>query len=166
MMLAMNGISAVILIVATFATGEAVGLVQFVARHTEVIGHIALLSLAGAVGQIFIFYMVSHFGPLPVSIVTTTRKFFTVMFSVIFFKNALQPHQWVGTALVFGGLFGDVFCNKKPPRHDAEQVATNGTELKEKSAPLAPAESPYSDDEDTKAGNNHAATEQKLLEKV
>ena len=36
---------------------------------------------------------VSEFGPLPCSIVTTTRKFFTVLASVIMFGNALLTHQ-------------------------------------------------------------------------
>ena len=47
---------------------------------------------------------VSEFGPLPCSIVTTTRKFFTVLGSVIFFGNSLLPHQWCGAVLVFTGV--------------------------------------------------------------
>ena len=47
--------------------------------------------------------MVSEFGPLPCSIVTTTRKFFTVLGSVIFFGNELSKRQWIGTSLVFSG---------------------------------------------------------------
>lgn len=43
-------------------------------------------SLASALGQFFIFIMVTDFGPLPCSIVTTTRKFFTILASVIFFQ--------------------------------------------------------------------------------
>lgn len=115
MMLAMNGMSAVILIISAFATGEAFRFIEFVSQHTEVIQHLFLMACAGGLGQIFIFYMVSTFGALPCSIVTTTRKFFTVMFSVIFFANPLQPHQWVGTIIVFGALFGDMFLNKKKP---------------------------------------------------
>lgn len=120
MMLAMNGIGASILIFAALVTGEAFAFVSFVSRHPEVMQHLSLLAVAGGIGQVFIFYMVSVFGPLPCSIVTTTRKFFTVMFSVIFFANPLQLHQWIGTVLVFGGLFGDIFLNKKKPQPAAE----------------------------------------------
>ena len=47
---------------------------------------------------------VSEFGPLPCSIITTTRKFFTVLGSVILFGNSLLPHQWCGAVLVFTGV--------------------------------------------------------------
>lgn len=147
MMLAMNGISAVILIIASFATGEAPGFLAFVTRHPEVIQHLALMALAGGLGQVCIFYMVSHFGPLPCSIVTTTRKFFTVMFSVIFFKNPLQIHQWVGTVFVFGGLFGDMFFNKKSPREEVQAVPTTDPDEKQNNVPLATPDSPFTDDE-------------------
>ena len=48
---------------------------------------------------------VSDFGPLPCSIITTTRKFFTVLASVVIFGNALSQRQWVGAAFVFAGAF-------------------------------------------------------------
>lgn len=43
MMLAMNGISATILIVASFATGEATDFLGFVTRHPEVMQHLGLM---------------------------------------------------------------------------------------------------------------------------
>lgn len=113
MMLAMNGISAAILIVALIATGEATDFFAFVTRHPEVLQHLALFAVAGGLGQCCIFYMVSVFGPLPCSIVTTTRKFFTVMFSVIFFNNLLQIHQWFAAFIVFGALFADMYFSNK-----------------------------------------------------
>ena len=39
--------------------------------------------------QYFIFMCVSDFGPLPCSIITTTRKFFTVLV-----KNTCGPNRW------------------------------------------------------------------------
>lgn len=54
--------------------------------------------------QVFIFITVTSFGPLPCSIVTTTRKFFTILASVIIFANPINSRQWLGTVLVFLGL--------------------------------------------------------------
>lgn len=48
---------------------------------------------------------VVYFGPLTCSIITTTRKFFTILASVILFANPISPLQWVGTVLVFLGEF-------------------------------------------------------------
>lgn len=53
--------------------------------------------------QTFIFMTVVYFGPLTCSIVTTTRKFFTILGSVILFGNVMSMMQWVGTVLVFLG---------------------------------------------------------------
>ena len=57
---------------------------------------------------------VTEFGPLPCSIITTTRKFFTVLGSVLFFGNTLGSRQWVGTALVFSGKFFIAFMYLVP----------------------------------------------------
>lgn len=48
---------------------------------------------------------VVYFGPLTCSIITTTRKFFTILASVVLFANPISPMQWVGTVLVFLGEF-------------------------------------------------------------
>ncbi|PZQ46207.1 MAG: hypothetical protein DI551_05505 [Micavibrio aeruginosavorus] len=59
-----------------------------------------------------IFLQVSGYGPLACSVVTTTRKFFTVLCSVLFFGNPLSSRQWLGTLLVFSGLFADAAFGK------------------------------------------------------
>ena len=75
--------------------------------------------------QMFIFLTVANFGPLPCSIITTTRKFFTVLFSVIFFGNALSDRQWLGTGLVFVGLALDSFYGKKSQKTKADKWGHN-----------------------------------------
>ena len=61
-----------------------------------------IYSLASAVGQNFIYYMITQFGPLELTAVTTVRKIFTTLYSV--FRNPsnrLTELQWVGCGLVF-----------------------------------------------------------------
>lgn len=62
---------------------------------------------------------VSEFGPLVVSVVTTTRKFFTVLASVVLFGNVLTSRQWIGAIAVFTGLFLDAFFAKAAPKKQA-----------------------------------------------
>jgi len=131
MMLAMNYWSTIILGVTLVVTGEGKEFLSFSFKYPELYGHIATLALAGAIGQLFIFMMVSSFGPLPCSIVTTTRKFFSVLFSVIFFGNSLAGRQWLGTILVFAGLFADMLVGKKPSggdkkKDEAKRLIPNG----------------------------------------
>jgi len=113
MMKAMNLWSIGYLSVALLVTGEGVQFIQFIQRHPAVIWELASFSVASALGQFFIFVTVSDFGPLPCSIITTTRKFFTVLASVILFGNSLVTRQWIGTIFVFLGIFLDGLYGKQ-----------------------------------------------------
>jgi len=115
MMMAMNLWSLAYLALGLVATGEGLQFLQFIQRHPAVLWELASFSVASALGQFFIFMCVSDFGPLPCSIITTTRKFFTVLASVIFFGNSLVGRQWLGTLLVFAGIFLDGLYGKQAP---------------------------------------------------
>lgn len=127
MMLNMNAWSTAILAVAVLLTGELFEFIAFASRYPNVILQLALLAVTGALGQLFIFIMVASFGPLACSVVTTTRKFFTVLFSVIFFGNALSSRQWFGAFLVFLGLFADAAFGKGAPKktEKSEKLLSN-----------------------------------------
>lgn len=126
MMLAMNGWSSVIVGFALLATGEGKDFISFAIKYPNMLTHLSLLALTGALGQLFIFLMVSTFGPLACSVVTTTRKFFTVFFSVFFFGNILIGRQWIGAILVFGGLFADIIFGKKNSQQNSKTVSQKG----------------------------------------
>ncbi|CAH1647859.1 unnamed protein product [Spodoptera littoralis] len=112
MMLNTNMWSSMILSIGVLLSGEIFKFIVFVSTYPEVIIFLIGLAFVGALGQMFIFFMVAEYGPLPCSVVTTTRKFFTVLTSVIIFGNALLPRQWLGAILVFTGLFLDMFYSK------------------------------------------------------
>jgi len=120
MMKSMNLWSMAYLGVALLATGEGIQFINFVSRHPSVLWQMASFSVASAFGQFFIFMCVSEFGPLPCSIITTTRKFFTVLASVIFFGNSLINRQWFGTILVFAGIFLDGMFGKQKPKKSSD----------------------------------------------
>lgn len=112
MMLNMNIWSVVLSGIVILISGELFEFIKFLQRYPTTLWHIATFSIAGAFGQYFIFLTVADFGPLPCSIITTTRKFFTVLGSIIIFGNALSPRQWLSTFIVFTGLFLDAMYGK------------------------------------------------------
>jgi solute carrier family 35 (UDP-galactose transporter), member B1 len=112
-MFSLNLYGAVLLAVVSVAYGETRGFFEFVLKYPDVLWKIGSSALVGSCGQIFIFMMVSEFGPLPCSIVTTTRKLFTVLISVIFMGNPLSGRQQIATVIVFAALFADAFLGKK-----------------------------------------------------
>ncbi|KAI9785207.1 MAG: UDP-galactose transporter [Geoglossum umbratile] len=76
----------------------------FIGRHPAVGWDVLGFAACGAVGQVFIFYTLSHFSSLLLVTVTVTRKMLTMILSVIWFGHRLTPMQWLGVGLVFGGV--------------------------------------------------------------
>ncbi|KAH9492425.1 hypothetical protein Btru_051076 [Bulinus truncatus] len=113
MMLNINIFSVLWLAIGLLGTGEIFEFIGFASRHPAVLFNMISFSLASALGQMFIFITVTTFGPLTCSIITTTRKFFTILASVIIFQNPMSSQQWVGTSLVFVGLGLDSVYGKE-----------------------------------------------------
>ncbi|XP_076269971.1 solute carrier family 35 member B1 homolog meigo [Rhynchophorus ferrugineus] len=118
MMKVVNGWSTLFLLILIVLSGEIFKFVEFANKFPAVYYNIFALSIMSAIGQLFLYSMVSEFGPLVVSIVTTTRKFFTVLGSVIIFGNTLTMTQWFGAVLVFSALFLDAYYAKKPTKKE------------------------------------------------
>ncbi|XP_077350428.1 solute carrier family 35 member B1 isoform X2 [Festucalex cinctus] len=116
MMLNINLWSTVLLGLAVLWTGEVWEFLSFTERYPSILYNILLFGLTSALGQTFIFMTVVYFGPLTCSIVTTTRKFFTILGSVLLFGNQMSDMQWVGTILVFLGLGLDAKFGKGPKK--------------------------------------------------
>ncbi|KAI9862681.1 MAG: UDP-galactose transporter [Trichoglossum hirsutum] len=77
---------------------------RFIGRHPRVGWDVLGFAACGAVGQVFIFYTLSHFSSLLLVTVTVTRKMLTMILSVLWFGHRLSPMQWLGVGLVFGGV--------------------------------------------------------------
>nr|XP_032831428.1 solute carrier family 35 member B1 [Petromyzon marinus] len=116
MMFNVNLWSSLLLGVGVLVTGEIFEFVSFTERHPAILYKILLFSITSALGQNFIFMTVVSFGPLTCSIITTTRKFFTILASVLLFSNPMSSFQWVGTVLVFMGLGMDSLYGKVPKK--------------------------------------------------
>lgn len=125
MMLSINGYSSVFLTISACVTGEALDFLRFVSKYPEVLTHLSIMALVSGFGQVFIYIMLSHFGALSCSVVTTTRKFFTVLFSVIVYGHLIFYYQWIGVLMVFGGLFADIFFGDNKSNKDRRQELRN-----------------------------------------
>ncbi|PIK46142.1 putative solute carrier family 35 member B1 [Apostichopus japonicus] len=112
MMSSVNSFSILYLSAMALVTGEVFGFISFVTRYPYLIWNLLLFGITSALGQNFIFTTVTSFGPLTCSIMTTTRKFFTILGSVIIFANPLSQRQWLGVVLVFAGLIMDGLYGK------------------------------------------------------
>ncbi|EFX00632.1 udp-glc gal endoplasmic reticulum nucleotide sugar transporter [Grosmannia clavigera kw1407] len=84
--------------------GELAAALAFLQRHPSVWRDVLGFAACGAVGQIFIFYALSTFSSVFLVTVTVTRKMCTMILSVVAFGHRLSHMQWLGVALVFGGI--------------------------------------------------------------
>jgi len=109
MQLWLNVFAVLIVAVALVVTGEGIEATLFCIKYPHVLNKIFLFALCSAVGQAVILSAVFRFNSLVVTTITTTRKFFTVLFSVLLFGHQLNIYQWLGVVMVFTSLFFDMY---------------------------------------------------------
>lgn len=78
-------------------------LIEVLAVH-EALVDILSFCLCGAMGQLFIFLTIKEFGSLTSILVCTTRKFLSILLSVLLYRTPLTSRQWFGVVLVFFGV--------------------------------------------------------------
>lgn len=69
-----------------------------------------------------------NFGSLVLTVTTTTRKFFTILASVVWFGHELSLTKWIAVALVFAGLSIEIiskYAGHRPPTKAKEVKKTN-----------------------------------------
>lgn len=136
----LNFWSSGILLIGILAFGETSKFIDFVSRYPEILQFFGLSVLVGAVGQYFRSLLIADFGPLPFSIASTVRKFFSVLFSVVLFGNSLSLRQICAAGLIFGVLFLDAILNKGPKKikiiDEDDATTVKLTEINDKTVDL------------------------------
>lgn len=94
------------LVLIVFREGR--GGVEFCMENPEVISLMVWPALIEAVGQSFIYELVIYHGPFFTTVITTLRKFITVILSVVLFGHSISMTQWVAISMVFVGCFIDL----------------------------------------------------------
>lgn len=135
LMFGMNAFAFAFTLVALVATGEGERGIKYVLQYPYIQQDILLFALASAFGQNFIFYTITGPGPLACTMITTTRKFFTILLSVLAHpENSLLGQQWLGVFLVFVGLGSEIFdkmskdrTKRHHKRHDDHDKKHDGS---------------------------------------
>jgi len=100
-----------------FAPGTA-----FMMANPAIFSAILRFAVCSAVGQAFIFYTISTFDPLVCTTVTTTRKVFSVLYSIFAKGHSLNGQGWSGVALACSGILGELeekYSKSKAPKDAA-----------------------------------------------
>jgi len=92
---------------------ELMGALTFIQTHPSIIFPLAQFTITGALGQLFIFETLQHFGSLTLVTITLTRKLFTMLLSVIVYNHKLTNGQMLGAAVVFAGIAVEAMVKRK-----------------------------------------------------
>jgi UDP-galactose transporter B1 len=119
LMLYNNLWAAVYLFLALLVSGRLLPGALFVWHYPAILELMCVFALCSAAGQLFIYYAVRHHGSLVCTMITTTRKFFTILLSVVWFGHVLGLVQWLAVVVVFAGLALDTYFSAKAKKSGA-----------------------------------------------
>lgn len=113
---------------------ELVYAIEFLKTHPDALKELVQFAITGALGQLFIFETLQHFGSLTLvyatksfttplhsrspwphfySMITLTRKLCTMLLSVVVYKHKLTVGQWTGAGIVFAGISVEAWVKRK-----------------------------------------------------
>lgn len=95
------------------ARSELASALAFVREHPSIVVPLLQFSLTSALGQLFIFETLQHFGSLTLVTITLTRKMFTMILSVVVYSHWLTAGQWIGASIVFAGISVEAWVKRK-----------------------------------------------------
>jgi UDP-galactose transporter B1 len=113
LMFYMNLYSILYTFIALMVTGQISTAIEFCIKYPSINIDILIYLITGISGQYFIYKTMVSFGILFNSIVTTTRKVFSIFLSVLWFSHSLTGFQWLSIFVVFGALFIDLGAENK-----------------------------------------------------
>lgn len=86
--------------------------IHFFKQFPSALPDVAAFAVCGALGQLFIFHTLEHFGSLSLVTITVTRKLFTILLSLFWFNHQVNAKQWTCVAFVFLALILESFIGK------------------------------------------------------
>ena len=98
--------------------------IAFTARHPTFFNHVFSLSVCSAVGQLFIFKTIKEFGPVVFTIIMTTRQALAVLFSCFYFNHPVGAIGFVGIAIAFAAIFGQIYVKHASKKQHAGKTTS------------------------------------------
>ncbi|GMR59535.1 hypothetical protein PMAYCL1PPCAC_29730, partial [Pristionchus mayeri] len=109
MMLGVNLFSAVLCAVSLWEQGSLSTSTSFALTHNGFGKDAFLLSLSGAVGQLFIYTTIEKFGPIAFAVMMTVRQMISIIVSTLSYNHSMTGWGILGFTIVFGSIFADIF---------------------------------------------------------
>ena len=82
-------------------TGEAFNAISYIGTYPIYGVYLLIYGIVSGIGVCCIFYIIGNFGSLVNSIVTTTRKFMSILFSIYMYQHKCTVVQWMALLITF-----------------------------------------------------------------
>ena len=86
------------------ASMELLPTIEYLLANPECLTDLIVLTIMGTIGQCFVYFTIVNFNSFYLSVITTTRKFFTVISSILIYNHHISGYQWLSIILVFVGV--------------------------------------------------------------
>ncbi|XP_023212545.1 adenosine 3'-phospho 5'-phosphosulfate transporter 1-like [Centruroides sculpturatus] len=113
MMCGVNLFSCIFTSVSLLQQGAFYRSVSFMFQFSQFFMDCVLLSICSAMGQLFIFYTISQFGPVAFVIMMTVRQAIAILLSCLIYQHPLNIEGGIGITIVFSATFFKVYYNRK-----------------------------------------------------
>ncbi|KAH3761202.1 solute carrier family 35 member B1 family protein [Pelomyxa schiedti] len=119
-----NLYAGVMLFVGLIINGELFGAIAFLIRNPLALAPITLFSLCSAFGQMCVYVVITHFGSLVCSTITTARKFTSIVLSVWWFQHPTTITMWLSVIAVYAGVVVDMVRTTSTSRNNTTTTPT------------------------------------------
>lgn len=88
---------------------------HFFTAYPQSLVDLLVFSLAGALGQMVVFFTLEQFGALTLVTITVTRKLFSIVLSIVAFQHHMSLAQIVSVCVVFFGIGLEAVMKERQP---------------------------------------------------
>lgn len=109
MMFGVNAFSLILCFVSLVEEGKLLSSFNFLTSYEDIARDIFLLSLSGALGQVYIYMTIERFGPIVFAVIMTLRQIFSIANSMYAYGHPVTPFGMLGLFIVFVAIFYNLF---------------------------------------------------------
>uniref|UniRef100_A0A7S3PP77 Adenosine 3'-phospho 5'-phosphosulfate transporter 1 n=1 Tax=Aplanochytrium stocchinoi TaxID=215587 RepID=A0A7S3PP77_9STRA len=124
MMLGVNTFSASFTFVSLLTSRELFTAIDFVLKNPDCFYHIALFSICGATGSMFIFYTIKTFGPLVFTMIMVTRQLVAIVLSCFFYGHHIDSNGISGAVIVFAAIGYRIYAKEQENKTKKQNAAS------------------------------------------
>lgn len=97
--------------------GELQPSLLFCLRHPSVLVMLLSIGCLQVLGQVSVYYVISNFKQHIYPLISTTRKIFTILVSIIAFHHSLNADQWFALVIVFVSMAYELYDEVSSQEH-------------------------------------------------